>query len=462
MLTSGALAQTTLQFLPKVDYQLSEAEPRDITVGDFNNDGRLDLVVANSANGTDAVGSVDLLLGNGQGGYNDQRTVQVGPKAWAVCSGDFNGDGKLDLAIAEGGQTAPLTKVYLGTGTGSFTLAASLTGGSFPIAVATGDFNADGKLDLAVAFNVSGGILVYTGNGAGGFSAGVAVPNSFTNGTDLAAADINGDGRPDLIESTYGGVTIFVANGAGGFTYNGIVGSPNLVESVVVGDVNGDSVPDLATAEIYTGMTTIYLNNGAGTFTQSHRVYTGGFVLGVAMADFNRDGLADVVSSNQDQNTVSILLNLGNGTFAPKQDFSTGLQPSAVAAGDWNGDGYPDIAAPFRNLGDAASVSVLLQLPSNADTVPPSAPTGLRSTTITRDSASLAWNASTDNVGVVGYKLYEFSRRQWVLRVDGITGLAVTVSGLKANSTHQYAVAAYDAAGNVSAFSASLKIRTLR
>ena len=109
--SASALAQAPLQFLPKVNFPLSEAEPRDIAVGDFNKDGKLDLVVANSANGTDATGSVDLLLGNGQGGFSSLRTIELGPKAWAVGTGDFNGDGKLDVAVAEGAQDAPLTKV---------------------------------------------------------------------------------------------------------------------------------------------------------------------------------------------------------------------------------------------------------------------------------------------------------------------------------------------------------------
>ena len=326
----------------------------------------------------------------------------------------------------------------------------------------TGDYNGDGKIDLAVAYNVSGGVVVYQGNGTGGFSAGVTVPNSGGNATDLASGDLNGDGRPDLIESTYSGSTIFLANGSGGFTYAGVIGAPNLVESVALGDVNGDGFLDLATAEIYSGMTTVYLNNGSGSFTQSYRVATGGFVMGVAIADFNKDGFGDVVAANQDQSTVTVLISLGNGTFAANQDFGTGLQTSSVAVGDWNGDGYPDIAAPFRNLGDTASVSVLVQLPSAADTVPPSAPTALHSTAVTSTSISLAWNASTDNVGVAGYKLYELVRRQWTLRVDSITGLAVTVNGLKAGSKHQYAVAAYDSAGNVSAFSASVTIKTPR
>ncbi|MEO5719202.1 MAG: FG-GAP-like repeat-containing protein, partial [Chthoniobacterales bacterium] len=197
-------------------------------------------------------------------------------------------------------------------------------------------------------------------------------------------------------------------------------------------------------------------------FTQSHRVATGGFVLGVAMADFNRDGFADVVASNQDQSTVSVLVSLGNGTFAAKQDFSTGLQPSAVAAGDWNNDGSPDIAAPYRNLSNTASTSILLQVPQAADTIPPSAPSGLRASNITQTTVDLAWDPASDNVGVAGYQLYELVRRQWVLQVNGITGLSITVTGLKARSNHQYAVAAYDAAGNVSALSATLTVRTLR
>lgn len=92
-------------------------------------------------------------------------SFSTGSQAWGIATADFNGDGLLDLAVAEGAQSAPRTAVWLGASNGGFTFATALTGGNFPIGVATGDFNGDGKIDIATAHNVSGGILVYSGNG---------------------------------------------------------------------------------------------------------------------------------------------------------------------------------------------------------------------------------------------------------------------------------------------------------
>jgi hypothetical protein len=558
-LSAVALAQLPLSFYPYTDYELTESEPRDVVVGDFNQDGHLDLAVALSGNSEDPVGDMNVMWGDGAGGFSDLTSFSTGPQAWGSAAADFNGDGRLDLAVAEGAQTAPRTAVWLGTATGGFTLATALPGGSFPIAVATGDFNGDGTIDIATAHNVSGGIVVYSGDGAGGFGQGAAVPSSGSNATDLLAADLNGDGQVDLVMAHYSGISFFAGSGAGTFAYSGGVAHPNLVEAVAVGDVNGDGALDLASAEIYTGATTVYVNNGTGGFTQSHRVTTGTTLRDVVLHDLNRDELDDVVTVNQDQHTLSVMLSEGDGTFTAAQYFATGIQPAAGAAGDWNEDGFADLAAPYRNYGDAPWTSTLLQVPAvlddseapsvsitgpaqgsvvantvalnaaaddnvgvvrvaffdgaipvgqsaspflvswnttlaspgvhtltaraydaagnvgqsepievtvEGDTTAPSPPGGLRTTKVTRTAVALAWNASMDDVGVTGYKLYELVRIRrfvwrWVLRQDNIGGLGTIVTGLAANSQHTYAAAATDAAGNISAKSAPLAITTL-
>ena len=164
-----------------------------ITTADFNGDGKLDVAIPiYSSSGTNNVG---ILLGDGNGGFGSFSTFSSGvANAWSIAAADFNGDGKMDVSVAGGSSVG----VLLGNGTGGLGTAATFsTGGTMAQAVAVGDFNGDGKPDIAVASNTNIGILV--GNGGGSFAA--ATTFSFSGGVypeGLAIGDFNGDGRPDL------------------------------------------------------------------------------------------------------------------------------------------------------------------------------------------------------------------------------------------------------------------------
>jgi hypothetical protein len=178
-----------------------------VAVGDFNGDGHPDIAVTSPDDN-----SVSVLLGTGKGGFGAQSTFGVGDNPQSVVVGDFNGDGNLDLAVAnEGDNTIGL---LLGTGTGSFGAQTTFPAWDVPIALAVGDFNGDGQLDVAVT--LSGGfnnvVNVLLGTGKGSFQSQTSPPiwivGSFPAG--LASGDFNGDGKSDLAVANQGGDTVSV------------------------------------------------------------------------------------------------------------------------------------------------------------------------------------------------------------------------------------------------------------
>jgi Ca2+-binding RTX toxin-like protein len=226
-----------------------------VTVGDFNSDGKSDLVTAN-------VGSnnVSVLLGTGTGSFGPATNLTVGSLPFSVTVGDFNGDGRSDLATAN--RNSSNVSVLLGTGTGSFGTPTNFSVGSSPWSVTVGDFNGDGKSDLATANRYGNNVSVLLGNGTGSF--GTATNFSVGNGPQsLTVGDFNGDGKSDLAVANAGSnnVSVLLGTGTGSFgtATNFSVGSGP--RSVTVGDFNGDGKSDLATANPFGGGSiSIFLN----------------------------------------------------------------------------------------------------------------------------------------------------------------------------------------------------------
>jgi hypothetical protein len=244
----------------------------------------------------------------------------VGTTPFSVAVGDFNGDGKQDLAAAN--NTSFDVSVLLGNGAGGFGAATSFGVGANPFSVVVGDFNGDGKQDLAIANNNSENVSVLLGDGAGGFSAAVDfgvgdVPRS------LAVGDFNGDGRQDLatanlasIANNPDNVAVLLGDGAGSFSAatNFTVGTGP--ESIAIGDFNGDGKQDLATANDISDDVSVLLGDGAGGFAPAVAFGVGNGPLSVAVGDFNGDGQQDLASANSNSNNVSVLLGDGAGGFA--------------------------------------------------------------------------------------------------------------------------------------------------
>ena len=330
-------------------------DPWSIAVGDFNGDGKLDIAVANSGNNT-----LTILLGNGDGTFTPAASPATGSGPISVAVGDFNGDGKLDLVTANWAQNT--VSVFLGNGDGTFAPANSFPTGDEPYSVAVGDFRGVGILDLAVANKMSNNLTILLGNGDGTFTPAATSPATGSSPMSVAVGDFNGDGKLDLAVAIGSGnfLNILLGNGDGTFTPAPSPTTGYDPWPIAVGDFNGDGKLDLAVGNVASSTVSILLGNGDGTFTLAASPATGSGPISVAVGDFNGDGKLDLAVANLSSNDLTILLGNGDGTFTPAASPATGKNPMAVAAGDFNGDGRLDLAAAN---GEANSISVLLQVP---------------------------------------------------------------------------------------------------
>jgi hypothetical protein len=249
----------------------SGGDPQDIAVGDFTGDGHEDLAFASG-------GNVNVLLGDGSGGFapapGSPFAVAGGPES--VVAGHFNADGLSDLAVTtNSGQLA----IYLAMGEGRFQEAAGspLAAGESPRSMVATDLNGDGKADLAIADEGSDTVTVLLGDGSGGFAPALGSPFAVPGGPNaspstpglpdsIAAGDFNGDGNVDLAVANFNGssddVAVLQGDGHGGFT--NAIGSPFPANGnprpLVVGDFNGDGLPDLAVVNSFQGVVTVLDN----------------------------------------------------------------------------------------------------------------------------------------------------------------------------------------------------------
>jgi hypothetical protein len=281
-----------------------------------------------------------------------------------IGTGDFNGDGILDLVLVNAGTTSDYSdsavSIIFGNGDGSFHSSgvSSIVGGFLP-AGAIGDFNGDGHLDVVVANYRSGGTAsVLLGNSDGTFQAAQnttiatgAAPYLAVGG--MAVGDFNGDGHLDLAV-TNGGldmVSILLGNGDGTFQAALNYTVPASPDSVAIGDFNHDGILDLAVAsrgrksDLSDSNVTVLLGNGDGTFQppQSYAASKGATT--IVVADFNGEGILDLATIGNPSETLSVLLGNGDGTFQAAQNYYVAPAWGSLVVGDFNGDGLPDLAA---------------------------------------------------------------------------------------------------------------------
>lgn len=306
-------------------------------------------------------------------------TTNPWPQSVAVA--DFNGDGKLDLAVPVYSIFTPASdmNILLGNGDGTFT-----PGPTFPLSgqnvnnAVVADFNGDGKPDLAISLPDANEVQILLGNGDGSFTA--LPPISVYGVFVVATADLNKDGKPDLVTVNFGPgtLTVLLGNGNGTFTQGPTITTPisgpgGLAVgpvSVAVADLNKDGTPDLAVANCprgsqgATGSVTTLLGNGDGTFTAlADSPTAGGQPLYIAAGDLNGDGIPDLVVTDMNNGAptpgnLTILLGKGDGTFTPTAASPvTGSIPYSVAITDLNGDGKPDLVTA-----DAGSNSLTVLL----------------------------------------------------------------------------------------------------
>jgi hypothetical protein len=376
-------------WVSRTDYAVT-ATPWGVTVGDFNDDGNLDLAVANSGGST-----VSILLGIGDGTFHPPLDYSTGSAPVNVATGDFNGDGKLDLAVANDNSND--VSVLLGNGDGTFQAHIEYSTGSTPRTPVTGDFNGDGTLDLAVANYGDNTVSVLLGNGDGTFRSQVTYPVGPQPGW-LVTGDFNNDGRLDLATANFDNfsgrtVSVLLGNGDGTFQSSKDYATGTGPASITTADFSGDGELDLATGDS-SGVLSVLLGDGDGTFQPPANYDAGTGANGAASADFNGDGKLDLAVSsagNLQDFTVSILLGNGNGTFQAQTFYPTSSGPRQIAVGDFNGDGRLDLAVAGSNVN---AISVFLEAATVAVS-PPSLHFGVQVV----GSRSLAQKAVLTNIG---------------------------------------------------------------
>ncbi|HSZ18304.1 MAG TPA: FG-GAP-like repeat-containing protein [Candidatus Acidoferrum sp.] len=358
--TSTALSQALGQALlagvtlPRTDYSTGlNSGPSALALAVFNNTGgHEDIAVANQANST-----VSILPGNGDGTFSGVPSSCAAPSSFCI----------------------PIPGVTVGT----------VTTAATPSAIAVGDFNNDGNMDIAVTDLANSRVLILLGNGDGSFQAPVAYATG-SNPVALVAQDFDGDGQPDLAVVNQGDktapstVSILLGNKTGGKqdgTFAAKVDYPVGVDptAITTADFNGDGSVDLAVANHATGSggdgtVSVLLGKGDGTFGAQSTFSTGNGPAGIATADFNGDGHADLAVANQSDSTVSILLNKGDGTstFFAHTDFTTGSGPAGIIAANFTGTNT-DLAVADET---APNVDVLIGNGDGTFTSPISLPTG--------------------------------------------------------------------------------------
>ncbi len=322
----GALPMLQLSFANVVTYESGEYNASSVAIADVNGDGKPDIVVANQSSS-----SVGVLLGNGDGTFQAAMTYNSGNYSdYSVAVADVNGDGKPDIIVANFCTSSQYCTsglgsvgVLLGNGDGTFQAPVSYaSGGDQAVSVAVADVNGDGKPDIIVANNcisgngdectdATGAVGVLLGNGDGAFRAAVTFGSGSDLAVSIAVADVNGDGKPDLLVANY---CASLSSGSCS-NQNGSVG--------------------------------VLLGNGDGTF-QTAVTYSSGFdTVSVAVADVNGDGALDLLTAgacSTEELCVSVLLGNGDGTFRTAVPYGSDNDiVRSVAVADVNGDGAPDL-----------------------------------------------------------------------------------------------------------------------
>jgi len=342
--------------------------PFSVAVADFNGDGNLDLAVPYCGTNVNCnTGQVAILMGDGKGNFTPTSSSPSVPFPGYVVAGDFNGDGKPDLAV-DGGPCVGCISIFLGDGTGNFTLASAPYSGSdwFPAGLAVGDFNGDGHLDLASltgGFGPNAVLGILIGDGTGNLT----LQSTMDVGTgpgSLAVGDFNGDGKLDLAVTNSTSLSIFLGDGSGNFTLSNSLPLTYAGNLIAAGDFNGDGKLDVAIPGGYSETVSIFLGDGTGNFTLASSPGTSNCATTLAAGDFNGDGnldlavgsCADYMSTNQ----LSLLLGDGTGNFSLLPPLATGRYVPSLATGDFNSDGKLDLAVvDVYNK----SIDVMLQVP---------------------------------------------------------------------------------------------------
>jgi hypothetical protein len=418
-------------------------QPYALAQGDFNEDGIADLAVANF--GAD---NVSIVIGQGTAGVGNglfaaavNYTLPGGSNPTSVAVGDFNEDGIADLAVT--GWSTNVVQILPGQGTagvgnGTFALGSAYPTASFPYSAAVADVNEDGRLDLVVACQI-GAVSVLVGNGTAGVGNGTFAPNvDYTTSSStraLALGDYNEDGILDVAVGVTAGAGVLLGQGASGVGNGTFAAAINYAGSgaangIVSGDFNDDGIADLAMSHNTTNNVSIVLGQGAsgvgnGTFAAPAIYPAGAAPTGLALGDWNQDGIEDIVVCNNTASSVSFLTGkgaagIGNGQLNAAQAFSAGVSPRFVLVADVNENGVGDVIVVNADSPGKASVLKATCLGALDVAVTVVSPNGGESWSVDSPQ-SITW---TKGAGVVAVNV-ELSRdggANWEPLALGLTG----------------------------------------
>lgn len=372
----GIIDATSLS--SKIDFAAG-TQPYHMAIHDLDGDGKSEMIAANSLSNSFSVyrniSSVGTL---GAGSFSTKSDFTTGAQPVHVAVGDLDGDGIPDLAVAN--YSSASVSVFRNTSTSatiSFAAKNDFTTASQPINIAIQDLDGDGKLDLAVANDAGGSVSVLRNTSVVG-TVSFAPKVDFTTGTgprSIAAADLDGDGKPDLAvaNNTSNSVSVFRnTSTAGSITSGSFATKVDFTtdagaNAVAIGDVDGDGKPDLASSNNTGNTVSVFRNTSSSgiinltSFAARVDFATGVGPFRLAFSDINGDGKLDMITSNNQANTISLLRNTSTsgaitaGSFNAKVDFTAATSPLSVASGDLDGDGKPDLTVANYN---SASVSV--------------------------------------------------------------------------------------------------------
>jgi hypothetical protein len=325
--------------------------PVEVAVAEINGDGRPDLVVANSTGNT-----LSILLGQGDGSFLAGATLPTGLAPLVSGVADLNGDGLSDIVVVNYGDST--VGVMLGNGDGSFQDSQAFDAKAGAYSMTLADVNGDGIVDVAAVSFSNNTVNVLLGMGDGTLSE----PRFFSAGRGagaIAVADVDGDGRPDALTAdlTDNAVSVLLGRGDGTFAIRSTPPRvPDLrVYSTATADLNGDGRPDLVTANKGDSNVAVLLLNADGSFQTRQTFPTGPNPSAAVIADINGDGIRDIITGSYTEASVSVLLGRGDGTFDSPRHFNAGgMTYYQLTVADVNGDGRPDIVT--ANINSTASV----------------------------------------------------------------------------------------------------------
>jgi FG-GAP-like repeat len=317
-------------------YATHSFNPEGIIAADFTHDGRLDLAVA--TDGDDYTLLFQTIPGGRLGAVKKIREPKFASAI--IISNDFNRDGKADLAV--GNRTASEVIVRIGADGMNFRSPVRISLPTPAWALASGDFNGDDNPDLVAVTRDTNGIQLVLGNGNGTFQPA----RSFDAGDtpkSAAVADLNRDGLDDVIIGNFvGSVSIYIGNRTSGLNAQHLKRIPTSIENLIAADLSGDGNPDIAT--IGEDSIVILRGKGNGDFFSPKRIHVVDFLFDIAAGDFNGDSKIDLAFSNFAAGQLSVITNQGNLRFSPPFNLNTGSDPKRIVATDLNGDHKADLA----------------------------------------------------------------------------------------------------------------------